>query len=149
MDIVLKNFLKEIITALFGASLILIQSCREDIIDPNNSAGNINEPVVISSFNSFEFVLNADKISRHLSEPVHFNSINNEISIKIKNFKGGNVAVSVKNNNDAFPLFADYFDKYHRDTVKAVTQNLPENIVITFFNFSGYFKLEFYSTGNY
>lgn len=145
MKFVRKIFSKEIVTALFGLTLILLQSCRDDAIDPENSYGNINEPVVLSSFNSFEFQINASNISQHVNEPLDFIGIENFISISVKNYSKGSVSIRVKNKSNTSILFSVDLDKFSVDTARAVGGDIPGSILVSFDNFSGFFKLELYS----
>ena len=145
MNIVHKIFLKDVGTALFGITLILLQSCRDDALDPNNLYGNINEPVVMSSFNSFEFQLNASNVSQRVNEPVNFSGIENFISISVENYSGGSVTVSVNNRSNNSELFSTDLDKYNLDTARTVSGDIPGRISISFDNFSGFFKMELYS----
>ena len=89
--------------------LILVISCREDIIHPGEFAGNVNEPVQINSRNSYTFIINAKDLSMSVSTLASFNTTLTRISVTLIDYESGYVNVSVKDLNDVerFHYFAD------------------------------------------
>ena len=121
--------------------LILVVSCREDIIHPDEFAGNINEPVQINSRNSYTFIINAKDLTMSISALALFNATLARISVTLIDHESGYVNVSVKDLNDVerFRYFAD-------DDVSLFTEvidgYLPNTIDIRMQEFSGKLKVQ-------
>ncbi|MBT8387286.1 MAG: hypothetical protein KJO12_07720, partial [Ignavibacteria bacterium] len=54
--------------------LIMVVSCREDILHPDDFAGSINEPVQLISRNSYTFIINAKDLSMTISALASFST---------------------------------------------------------------------------
>lgn len=121
--------------------LILIISCREDVIHPDEFAGNVNEPVQINSRNSYTFIINAKNLSMSNSALTSFNITPARISVTLIDHELGYVNLSVKdfNNVERFSYFAD-------DDVSLFTEviddYLPSSIDIRMQKFSGKLKVQ-------
>ena len=63
--------------------LILLISCREDILHPDEIAGNINEPVQVNSRNSYTLIINAKNLSINISAAASFNTTLARISVTL------------------------------------------------------------------
>lgn len=89
--------------------LILVISCREDIIHPDEFAGNVNEPVQLNSRNSYTFIINAKNLSMNISALTSFNTTLARISVTLVDHEAGYVNISVKDFNDIerFRYFVD------------------------------------------
>jgi len=75
---------------------LIIFSCRDEIVEPGNFAGNINEPIQINDRNSFTFLINARQFSMNLSAPATFNSSASKISITLNGHESGTVFISIR-----------------------------------------------------
>ena len=121
--------------------LILIISCREDIIHPDEFAGNVNEPVQINSRNSYTFIINAKNLSMNISALTSLNTTLARISVTLIDHEAGYANVSVKDINDVerFRYFAD-------DDVSLFTEvidgYLPNTIDIRMQELSGKLKVQ-------
>jgi hypothetical protein len=121
--------------------LILVVSCREDIIHPDEFAGNINEPVQINLRNSYTFIINAKNLTMNISALTSFNTTFARISVTLIDHESGYVNVSVKDLNDVerFRYFAD-------DDVSLFTEvidgYLPNTIDIRMQELSGKLKVQ-------
>ncbi len=114
--------------------LILVISCREDIIHPDEFAGNINEPVQINSRNSYTFIINAKDLSMSISALASFNTTLVRISVTLVDHEAGYVNISVKdfNNIERFryfveedvSLFTEVIDGYLPNTIDIRMQEL-------------------------
>ena len=89
--------------------LILVVSCREDIIHPDELAGNVNDPVQLKSSNSHTFIINAKDLSMSISALTSFNTTLARISVTLVDHEAGYVNISVKdfNNIERFRYFVD------------------------------------------
>ena len=121
--------------------LILIISCREDIIHPDEFAGNVNEPVQINSRNSYTFIINAKNLTMSISAIASFNTTLARISVTLVDYESGYANVSVKDINDVerFRYFAD-------DDVSLFTEvidgYLPNTIDIRMQELSGKLRVQ-------
>ncbi len=138
-------FLRESGLTIISLLLLLFQSCRDDIIDPNNSNGNVNEPIVSTDFNSFSFQINAVNITHYIVKTIDFSSTENQITINVANYKKGKVPVFVINKNNSRNLFPADFSNTHLYNNQLVTGDFPYKVIIAFSNFSGFFKLNLYA----
>ena len=87
----------------------MVISCREDIIHPDEFAGNVNEPVQLKSRNSYTFIINAKDLSMNISALTSFNTTLARISVTLIDHEAGYVNISVKdfNNIERFRYFVD------------------------------------------
>jgi len=114
--------------------LILVISCREDIIHPGEFAGNINEPVQLNSRNSYTFIINAKDLSMNISALTSFNTTLARISVTLVDHEAGYVNISVKDFNDIerfryfvdddVSLFTEVIDGYLPNTIDILMQGL-------------------------
>ncbi len=144
-----KRFFKESVIAFISVLIFVFQSCRENAVDPNDSNGNVNEPVVASYYNSFGFQLNAEKITQYIVEQVRFTGIENQVSINVNDYVSGTVSVAVINKANNRNLFSADFNKSHLSNNQLVTGDIPYKVIIALNNFSGFFKLNLYSVNPY
>ncbi len=75
--------------------LLLIISCREDIIVPDNLATNVNEPILLNESNSYSFVINAQNISIDVVNNTNFSANTSRISITIVDYSSGYVRIKI------------------------------------------------------
>lgn len=99
--------LKKIVFILSVTTLMI--SCREEIIEPGNLIGKINEPVQLRENNSYMFLLNAENLTMDMSVPLYLNSIRTRFSIKLIGYESGYTSVAVQDNHDMekFSYFID------------------------------------------
>jgi hypothetical protein len=113
-------------------------SCREGIIEPDNFAGNINEPIQINKLNTFTFLLNASSFNMELSVPASFNSNTARISITLIDYTKGYINISVKDFEDReryrhfvaedVELYTDLLDGYILKRIEIRAQNFSGKI---------------------
>ena len=125
--------------------LIISFSCREEIIEPDNLVGNINEPVQITERNSYIFLLNAQNLSMNLSVPVYFGSPRTRFNFTLIGYESGytNVSVQDLSNVVRFRYFINEDVSYHTELLDGY---VPSTIKIDTENFSGKIKIEFRKT---
>ncbi|RLC51602.1 MAG: hypothetical protein DRI23_04685 [Candidatus Cloacimonadota bacterium] len=121
--------------------LILIISCREDIIHPDEFAGIVNEPVQINSRNSYTFIINAKNLSMSNSALASFNTTLARISVTLIDYETGYVNVSVKDLDDV-ERFRYFVDEDVSLFTEVFNGYLPRTIDIRLQEFSGKLKVK-------
>jgi len=121
--------------------LILLISCREDIIHPDEIAGNVNEPVQINSRNSYTLIINAKNLSINISALASFNTTLARISVTLVDHESGYVNVSVKDLNDIerFRYFVNNDVNLYTEVINGY---LPNTIEIRLEELSGKLKVQ-------
>jgi len=127
-------------------SLVLFSlfSCRDDIADPNNKGGNVNEPIVLNYYDSFSFFINADGITYDLIEQTNLSEAESKIYVSVDNYKSGYVEVIVS-NKDYKSIYAERFIEKTAGTYQDISGYVPERLVIQFYNFTGNLRIELVS----
>lgn len=125
---------------LFGLYLITV-SCRQEIIPPENFAGNINAPIQINELNSYIFIINASDISMDVINNTHFTSNMSRISITIFNYSSGYVSVRVtdRQSNARFGYFGNEEENLFTEELIGY---IPGSVGIKATDFSGKLKIE-------
>ena len=125
--------------------LLIIISCREDIILPEDLATNINEPVQKNELDSYSFMLNAKNISINIANNVHFSSSTSIISVSINDYSSGSITVKIADSQ-----MSNRFNYLGNDDERFYTESLigfvPVSVSISSDNFTGNFQLELHST---
>jgi len=117
-------------------------SCREEIIQPENLVGNINEPVQITERNSYALLLNAKNLTMSLSVPLYFSSARTRFNVSLVGYESGytNVIVQDISNLERFRYYIAEEVSYHTELLDGY---IPSTINISTDNFSGKIKIEF------
>ena len=125
--------------------LQIANSCREEIITPDNFVDRINDPVQVREFNSYIFILNAENFSMNLNIPSLFSSLRTRFSIKLVDYKSGYASISAQDYNSIERFRYFIADEIAYDT-ELLDGFVPENIKIRTENLSGKIKIEFRKT---
>ena len=122
--------------------LIISFSCREEIIEPDNMVGNINEPVQLTERNSYSFLLNAKNLTMSLSVPIYFSSARTRFNVRLIDYESGYINVSVQDLSkiERFRYYIAEEVSYHTELLDGY---VPTTININTDNFSGKIKIEF------
>ena len=117
-------------------------SCREEIIEPDNIVGNINEPVQITERNSYALLLNARNLTMNLSVPLYFSAARTRFNISLIGYESGYTNISVQDisNIERFKYYIAEEVSYHTELLDGY---VPTTIDINMENFSGKIKIEF------
>ena len=121
--------------------LTLLFACREDIIHPDEIAGNINEPVQVNSRNSYTLIINAKNLSINISAPASFNTTLARISVTLVDHESGNVNVSVKDLDD-IERFRYFVNEDVSLFTEVINGYLPNSIDIRMQELSGKLKVQ-------
>ena len=122
--------------------IIFSVSCREEIIEPDNLVGNINEPVQLRERNSYSFLVNANKLSMSLSVPLYFSAARTRFNISLIDYESGYTSISVQDMSkiERFRYLIAEEVPYHSELLDGY---VPSNIVISAENFTGKIRIEF------
>ena len=122
--------------------IIFSVSCREEIIEPDNLVGNINEPVQLRERNSYSFLVNANKLSMSLSVPLYFSAARTRFNISLIDYESGYTSISVQDMSkiERFRYLIAEEVSYHSELLDGY---VPSNIVISAENFTGKVRIEF------
>jgi hypothetical protein len=117
-------------------------SCREEIIEPDNLVGNINEPVQLRERNSYSFLVNANNLSMSLSVPLYFSAARTRFNISLIGYESGYTNISAQDisNIERFSYYIAEEVTYHTELLDGY---VPTTININTENFSGKIKIEF------
>jgi len=133
--------LKKYITLLLLFLLLSFYSCREDIIPPNNPIGDVNEPIRLTSNNSYTFILNANNISTTVQDYPGLNAQHSILVITLTDYEQGNVSLKVLEFSKQL-----IYQKIITDNIDQLVINLdyvsPDIVNIIFTNFTGKLKIE-------
>jgi hypothetical protein len=128
---------------LFFSLIVLLSysSCREEIISPKNTSGNLNEPYKSNSRNSYTFILNAENISQNVIDYPHISYSNSHIFISVLDYNSGSVEVIVLTKAKVI-LYRNKLVEDSKGVYSTLEGIKPEIIEIHFSNFTGKLKLQ-------
>lgn len=120
-------------------------SCREEIIEPDNLVGKINEPVQLRERNSYTFLLNARNLTMNISVPIYFSSSKTRFNVRLIDYESGYANISVQDLSkiERFRYYIAEEVSYHTELLDGY---VPTTISIYTDNFSGKIKIEFRKT---
>ena len=118
---------------------VLLISCRQEIVPPDNPAGNINEPVYTRTNFSYSFAINANRINRTVIDNTYLNTTSSRIYLVISDHSSGSVEIKVQNDNN-FVLYSSVFDNDTDGIFRELDGYQPNIITMNFIDFTGKFK---------
>ncbi len=125
---------------IFLCLIFFSTGCREEIVPPNNDAGNINQPIKISTSNSYTFLINAKQISQEVTETPEIIIAKTKLSITISDYAGGSLRVSLYNKNHKI-IYSSIGNANNGYLTYTFDKDFPTTINIKFKNFSGRLKI--------
>ena len=136
-------FLNKII--LLSLALLFLNSCREEIITPDNLVQTVNDPVQVRDRNSYILLLNANNFTMNLTVPELFTSFRTRFNITLIDYESGYTTISVQDYNavERFNYFIADEVNYHSELLDGY---VPSKIKIRTENLSGKIKIEFRRT---
>lgn len=132
---------KLILNTLIFSSLMIFISCREEIIQPDNISGNINQPTQIKEFNSYTFIINADNANFTLTEPTSFTFDIVNLLITNLDYSKGVVKLNILNDNGD-PYFEYFVNEEIASRIISVEGFIPSSIKIQLIDFTGKLKVQ-------
>lgn len=121
-------------------AILTISACREDIIEPGNFAGNVNEPIQENLVNNYTFIINAQDFSSNFSVSTNFNFLTSRILLNSSEFAGGLVNINVRDKSGS-SIYVSTVETDLTNQSKKITGAIPGKIDISFNNFTGKFKI--------
>lgn len=140
--------MKQKINILFYAIIIFsaaIPSCREGIVDPGNSVGNVNEPVVEKNAYAFTFQIDARNITFTRSDETYLDITSTDIAVTLKDYSGGSVHVQVVADNLS-TLYDNLLTSEISGKQTSVINHIAQKVRFDFQNFSGKLKVQLTET---
>ena len=130
----------KVIFILFTAA-ILLNSCREGTVQPEEFATNPNEPVQINEQNRYTFLLNAVNLSIDVTNNARFSSFTSRISISIIDHSSGYINISVS-DKESVSQFTYIGDKEENLFTRELVGYIPGQIRINASNFTGKLRIQ-------
>ncbi len=130
----MKFILQVIIPFLF-----LFISCRQEIVPPDNPAGNINEPQLTRTNFSYIFSINANKITENIVDNTYLNTFKSKIYTVISDHSSGSVEIIVQVDQNNI-LYSAVFDNDTNGSFTEIEGQQPKVIIFNFNDFTGKFK---------
>ena len=126
---------------LFFLSLMLLFiSCRQEIVPPDNPAGNINEPQLTRTNFSYIFSINANKITENVVDNTFLNTSRSRIYPVINDHSSGSVEIIVQADQDNV-LYSAVFDSDTNGSFTEIEGQQPRVIIFNFSDFTGKLKV--------
>ena len=120
--------------------ILIITSCREDIIEPGNFAGNVNEPIQDNQMNNYSFLINAQDFSSSFSVSTNFNYNTSRILLNSSEIEKGLVTIVIKDDSGVL-LFSSIVETELTNKTEKISGAIPGKIDISFLNFTGKLKI--------
>jgi hypothetical protein len=121
--------------------ILFLSSCREEIIPPDNPAGNINEPSLFSSGSTYIFSINAINMSTNFTYNIPFNAATTRLYSLLEDYTSGFVEIKIRSNQEK-TLYSGVFYQNSRGSSLNVEGDDQENIQLRFVNFTGKLKIQ-------
>jgi hypothetical protein len=121
-------------------SLLLFSSCRQEIVPPDNPVGNINEPNLTRTSNSYIFSINAKNMTTTVTDDTFLNTFRARINSIIADHTSGSVQIKLQNYQDNI-LYSVVFDDNTNGSSSNINGQQPQKIMFVFNNFTGKLKV--------
>ncbi len=120
--------------------LISIPACREEILEPYNPAGNVNQPIQEKKLNYLNLVMTTSNLTYEFETEVEFNSSDTKIFISIVDCEKGKITINVISGNNL--IFVTSIETETINIVEKIRGKIPDKIRVSFNNFSGKLLLQ-------
>ncbi|WP_337872322.1 hypothetical protein [Ignavibacterium sp.] len=126
---------------IFLIPLLLLSGCREEILEPYNPAGNVNQPFQEKKLNYYNLTITASNLTYEFNSDLDFNSSESRILISVVDRQSGSVTINVLNNSRNLIYIASIETEvpYLLDRIQG---NIPDSLKIVFTDFSGKLRLQ-------
>ncbi len=138
----MKKSLLFILTGLL-LILVLIPSCREDIVAPGNAAGSVNQPVRLKSGKSYTFLINAENISTSFRDFSGISSTHSHLILSLDDYSQGQANILILDYSNQL-LYNKLMQANLQSTSISLAGRTPDIISISFSNFTGKLKIQVY-----
>ncbi|GMU95686.1 MAG: hypothetical protein AMXMBFR50_12020 [Ignavibacterium album] len=120
--------------------LISIPACREEILEPYNPAGNVNQPIQEKKLNYLNLVMTTSNLTYEFETGVEFNSSDTKIFISIVDCEKGKITINVISGNNL--IFVTSIETETINIVEKIRGKIPDKIRVSCNNFSGKLLLQ-------
>ena len=121
--------------------ILLLSSCREDVIAPGNPAGNINEPVRIKEKFSYSFYINAYNISTSVSDVSGISSTHSTVSVSLDDYTQGTASFNIYDNSNNL-VYRKVFAENGIQISESLEGSTPDLVWINFNHFTGKLQIK-------
>lgn len=137
----MKKFSSTFFFVLIGYTLLCCISCREDIVPPDNFAGNVNEPLEKNNYNSYTFLIDASMVNVDYSKRPDFTTYASRIIITITDYSSGSIRIKVKDSQSVnrFSYLGNNEEEFYTELLNGF---IPYSIEFTANNFTGKVKIQ-------
>ncbi|MGQ9643406.1 MAG: hypothetical protein ACUVT3_06080 [Ignavibacterium sp.] len=122
-------------------SLVILSGCREEILEPYNPAGNINQPYQEKKLNYFNLVMTASNLTYEIDSDLNFNSSDSRILVSVIDRQSGTVTINVLNDSKNL-IYVASIETEVPDLVDRIQGNIPNKVKIIFKDFSGKVRIQ-------
>ncbi|BDQ02549.1 MAG: hypothetical protein HRF52_04985 [Ignavibacterium sp.] len=126
---------------IISVLLFAFTSCREEILEPYNPAGNVNQPFQENKLNYLNLVMTASDLTYDFEINVNFNSSESRILISVVDREKGNVTVNVLNENKNL-IYVASIETEIPGLVDRIRGNIPDKVRISCTDFSGKIRVQ-------
>lgn len=129
------------IKLLLIISLIFLSGCREEILEPYNPAGNVNQPYQEKKLNYFNLVMTASNLTYEFDSDLNFNSSDSRILVSVIDRQSGTVTINILNDKRNLIYIAS-IETEVPGLVDRIQGNIPNKVKIIFKDFSGKVRVQ-------
>lgn len=122
-------------------SLIILSGCREEILEPYNPAGNVNQPYQEKKLNYFNLVMTASNLTYEIDSDLNFNSSDSRILVSVVDKQSGTITINILNDRRNLIYIAS-IETEVPGLVDRIQGNIPNKVKIIFKDFSGKVRIQ-------
>lgn len=116
--------------------MLCLVSCREEVITSDNPSGNINEPYLTRTADSYTFYILADRMTSTISDHTFLKTVRSRIFSVIKEYASGSVIIKIQTTGSS-TIYSKLFNQNTVGSFSEIAGQQPDIITFTFNNFSG------------
>lgn len=125
----------------FLIPLLLLIGCREEIFEPYNPAGNVNQPFQEKKLNYYNLTITASNLTYEFNSDLDFNSSDSRILVSVIDRLSGSVTINVLNKSRNLIYIAS-IETEVPNLIDRIQGNVPDNVKIVFNDFSGKLRIQ-------
>ncbi len=116
-------------------------SCREEVIEPYNIAGNVNQPIEENKLNYLNIVMTASNLTYDFEFNANFNSSEARIFISVIDREKGILRINVLNENNNI-IYVASIETEIPTLIDRIRGNIPNKIRLSCTDFSGKLRVQ-------
>lgn len=126
---------------IFLIPMLLLTGCREEILEPYNPAGNVNQPFQEKKLNYYNLTITASNLTYEFNSDLDFNSSDSRILVSVIDRQSGSVTINVLNNSRNLIYIAS-IETEVPNLIDRIQGNVPDNVKVVFNDFSGKLRIQ-------